>query len=273
MKKVIALLLLAAPLAAPARPFRAMVTRTAETTGRTSLELGLRWQGFFAGRGLFALPYDELSPGLRFGIGKGLELDVGVDFLLLDLPGTPGFRAYLGEVPLGLQWTFLESRFGALGVYLGGAVPLGPGDIDIIPPSLPDGALDLEGTLIAELRPARWLRFMFNAGYLFHGTRAISPGVEFDVPDALRYDAAATVNLGEWVLLGVELVGLYYLRPEITPAWTDNANQVEVLPHARFEVAPRFVIEAALGFALTPGLMDIYRVRGLLGFTYEFDFR
>ena len=91
------------------------------------------------------------------------------------------------------------------------------------------------------------------------------------MPDALRYDVAATFNLGERFLIGVEMMGRYFLDAQITPAWTNNAHQIEVIPHARLEVSPNLVLEAALGFAVTQDLQDIYRIRGLLGFTYEFD--
>jgi hypothetical protein len=271
MRRLAFAVLLIVPLSSQARPFRAMVTRTAETTNPWNFELGLRYQGFFAGRGLGALPYDQLSPGLRLGLLKGIELDAGVDFLLIDLPGTPNFRALLGDVPIGLQATFLETRHFAMGIYLEGRIPLGPGYIDVIPPSLSDGTYDATGLFVAELRPTRSIRLMANLGYEYHGVRIRSPLPDFDVPDALRYDVALTANLGERVLLGVELDGHYYLRPGITPRWTDNANQAEIIPHARFELVPNFVLEAALGFALTPDLQDIYLVRGLLGFTYEFD--
>ncbi len=271
MRPLALALLLIAPLASQARPFRAMVTRTAETTNPWNFELGLRYQGFYAGRGLGALPYDQLSPGLRFGLLKGVELDVGVDFLLLDLPGSPAFRAFVGDVPIGLQVTFVDTRHFGMGIYLEGRIPLGPGSIDIIPPSLSDGTYDATGLFVVELRPTRSVRLMANLGYEYHGVRIRSPLPDFDVPDALRYDVALTANLGERVLLGVELDGHQYLRPDITPRWNDNASQLEVIPHARLELVPNLVLEAALGFALTPDLQDIYLIRGLLGFTYEFD--
>src|SRR5262245_5012858 len=107
--------LLAAAAAAPAtthaRPFRAMVTRTAGTTGPANLELGLRYQGFLAGRGLNALPYHQLSLGVRFGLLEGLEINAYGDYMILGLPGSPQFESYLGDVPVGIQWTFLDLKF------------------------------------------------------------------------------------------------------------------------------------------------------------------
>jgi hypothetical protein len=273
---ILALPLAVIPLAAEARPFRAMVTRTADTT--ENLELGLRYQGFLAGNSLNALDYHQVSPGVRLGLLEDLELNVYFDLMVV---GTGGgtFEAYLGDIPVGLQLTFLESRLFAMGVWVRGTIPVGtqnferlPSSLtDRVPPTISDGTWDAEGTLIAELRPTREFRIMANLGYLYHGVRSRGPDPDFDLPDAVRYDLAATLNLGDWFLLGVELTGRSFFDPQITPAWDDNAHQLEVIPHARFEVVPNLVLEAALGFALTDDLQEIYRLRGLLGFTYEFD--
>lgn len=167
----------------------------------------------------------------------------------------------------------------ALGVFCQLTIPVGASNFerlplglqDRIPPSLSDGTWGAEGTLILELRLTQNFRIMANVGYLFNGVR-LRPGAgAFDVPDALRYDVAATVNLGERWLLGVELAGRSYFSPVITPVWTNNAHQLEVLPLMRVEIVPNFVLEAALGIGLTRDLGSIYRVRALLGFTYEFD--
>ena len=50
-----------------------------------------------------------------------------------------------------------------------------------------------------------------------------------------------------------------------------QSAQIEVIPHARFEVVPNLVLEVAVGIGLTRDLGEIYRLRLLLGFTYEFD--
>jgi hypothetical protein len=280
MKAILFVALLAVPLAADARPFRAMVTRTAETTNPSSLELGLRYQGFFAGRGLSALPYHQLSPGIRFGVLEGLELDLYLDIMLLNFPGDPTFRGYIGDLPLGLQLTFIDTELLALGIWLRGTVPIGASSFDAlpssladrIPPSLSDGTWDAEGTLIGEVRLASFFRLMMNFGLLYHGVRSRGPDPDFDVPEAFRYDVAATINLGEYLLLGFELLGRSYFQPAITPAWTNNQHHLELLPSLRLETIPNLVLEAALGFAVSPDLSDIYLLRGLLGFTYEFDF-
>lgn len=278
----LSLLLLAVSLCAlpraEAKPFRAMVTRTSFTTGPQHLELGLRYQGFFGGDGLNSLGYSQLTPGVRFGIVKRLELNIQLDLMLIHQRGG-AFGLYVGDVPIGLQFTFVNTQVFSLGVYGRLTIPAGASlfqrlavDLqDRIPPSLSDGTWDAEGTLIAEVRPSENFTLMANVGYLFHGVRQRSGAGDFDVPDAILYNFAATLNLGERVLLGVELVGRSYFNQVITPAWTNNQHQLEVIPHARFEVVPNFVLEAALGIGLTRDLGEIYRVRLLLGFTYEFD--
>lgn len=275
----VAAVLVAASGAADARPFRAMVTRTALTTDPLNLELGLRYQIFLAGRGLGALPYQQLSPGVRLGLIDGLELQVYADFMVLGLPGVGPLEAYLGDIPLGLQFTFFESSLLAVGVWARGTIPVGVATYERLPssladriiPTVSDGSWDAEGTLIVEIRPTRTFRIMLNAGYLYHGERTRGPDPDFDLPDAIRYDAAATFNLGDRFLLGVELIGRSFLQPQITPAWSNNQHHLEVIPHARLETIPFLVLEAAVGFALTRDLQDIYLIRGLLGFTFETD--
>ncbi len=264
------------PLAS-ARPFRAMVTRTAVTTGPQNLELGLRYQGFFAGD-LNSVGYSQLSPGVRFGIVDRLELNLYLDLMLIHQP-SPGFNVYVGDVPVGLQFTFVDTRPFALGIWGRLTIPAGSSlfqrlSVDLqdrIPPSLSDGTWDGEATLIAEFRISQDFRLMANVGYLLNGVRQRSGNGSFDIPDAVLYNFAATLNVGERVLLGVEMTGRSYFDRVITPVWTNNAHQIEVLPHARFEVVPNLVLEVAVGLGLTRDLGEIYRLRLLLGFTYEFD--
>ncbi|HEX4936299.1 MAG TPA: hypothetical protein VFV33_24125, partial [Gemmatimonadaceae bacterium] len=168
-------------------------------------------------------------------------------------------------------FTFVDSSLLGLALYGRATLPVGPSRVDLIPPSLSDGTLDAEATFIAEIRATRNFRIMINLGYLHHGVRPDASIRDFDVPDALRYDVAATLNLGDRALLGVEFVGRSYLRSDLTPVWNDNPHQWEVIPHARLETVPNLVLEAALGIAVSPHLQEIYTVRGLLGFTYEFD--
>jgi hypothetical protein len=263
------LLLLAAP-AALAKPYRAMVTRTAETTRAGNLEAGLRYQAFFTlGEG--PLPYQQLSPSVRFGILDNLEVNLYLEALALGIPGQPGFQVAFGDIPLGLQWTFLETRPFALGVYARGTIPTGPSTLDAVHPGLSDGTWDAEGTLVMEVRPSSDFRFMLNAGYLHQGVRARGDLPDFDVPDAVQASLAGTLNLDRLTLVGLELVGRHYFQPVITPVLRDNATQVEVIPVIRREMWPGLVLEAVAGISLTEGLRSIYQFRALLGFTYEFD--
>lgn len=263
---------------AEARPFRAMVTRTAETTDPANLELGLRYQGFYAGQSLGALGYHQLSPGIRVGLLDDVELNLYLDLMLVSSGGS-SLDSYLGDIPLGLQVTFLETGTAAAGIWLRGTIPVGAGNFERLPSSLTDrvtplvsdGTWDAEGTFVAEFRPTRDFRLMLNAGYMFHGVRSRGAESDFDVPDAVRYDLAATLNLSERTLIGVELMGRSFFLPRIAPAWDDNQHLLELIPHARLEVIPNLVVEAAFGLALTRDLQEIYRVRGLLGFTYELD--
>lgn len=276
---LLAVLIAAVPVAAGARPFRAMVTRTAGTTNPASIELGLRYQGFLAGSGLEALPYHQLSLGVRAGLLPGLEINAYGDFMLLGWPGSALFEGYLGDVPVGIQWTFLDTKVFALGIWARVTLPLGASSFealpsaltDRIPPSISDATWDGEGTLVAELRPTRAFRLMLNVGYLYYGARSRGPDPDFEIPDAIRYDLAATLNVTEFLLIGVEATGRSYLDRQITPAWTDNQHQIELIPHIRLETIPNLVLEAALGVAVTRDLREIYLLRALLGFTYELD--
>ncbi len=259
---------------AEARPFRAMVTRTAETTPGGSVELGLRYQGFILGTGLgsrlSASPYHQLAAHARWGIIDNLELDAQIEGLAEFAPGFSGARVYFGDIPIGVQWTFLEGQRGALGVFARVTLPTGPGGIDVLPPTLSDGTLDVEGTLIGELRPSRNFRLMFNVGLIHHGTRDRGAQPDFDVPEAVRYDVAATVNVTPRLLLSLELVGRSFFQRQITPVWDDNQHLLEVIPGARFEIVPKLVLEAALGISVSQGLQQIHLLRPLLGLTYEF---
>jgi hypothetical protein len=277
--RLLAALIAAAPLAAQARPFRAMVTRTAGTTNPANLELGLRYQGFLAGSGLVALPYHQLSLGVRAGLLPGLEINAYGDFMLLGLPGSGVFQGYLGDVPVGLQWTFLDTKTFALGIWGRVTLPAGAASFealpssltDRIPPSISDASWDGEGALVAEIRPTRTFRLMINVGYLYYGARSRGPDPDFEIPDAIRYDLAATLNVTDTLLIGVEATGRSYLDRQITPAWTDNQHQIEIIPLLRLETIPDLVLEAALGLAVTRDLREIYLLRALLGFTYELD--
>lgn len=254
-----------------ARPYRAMVTRTASTTKSGNLELGLRYQGFFALDLDASQPYQQISPSLRFGIVDNVEANLYVELLALGLPGDDDFKVAFGDIPLGLQWTFLETSQAALAAYGRVTLPTGPSDEDGILPSLSDGTWDWEGTLVGELRASKDLRFMLNGSYLHQGTRDRGALPKFDVPDAVQLALAATYNLDKFTMLGLEVVGRIYFEDVITPVWRDNATQVEILPMVRHEAFPGLVLEAVAGVAVTQELREIYQFRVLLGATYEFD--
>ncbi|REG29400.1 outer membrane putative beta-barrel porin/alpha-amylase [Archangium gephyra] len=264
-----AVFLLASPV--EAKPYRAMVTRTAETTRSGNLELGLRYQGFFNLESERSLPYQQLSPSIRWGILDNLEANVYFELLGLGLPGDSDFQLAFGDIPLGLQWTFLETRPFALAAYARVTFPTGPSNQDAIPPHLSDGTWDYEGTLVGELRVSKDLRFMLNGSYLHQGTRDRGALADFDVPDAVQLGLAGTYNLDNFTLVGLEVIGRIYFEPAITPVWTNNANQVEIVPVVRREVFPGLVLEAVAGISVTPDLSNIYRFRALVGGTYEFD--
>jgi hypothetical protein len=264
-----AVFLLASPV--EAKPYRAMVTRTAETTRSGNLELGLRYQGFFNLESERSLPYQQLSPSIRWGILDNLEANVYFELLGLGTPGDSDFQLAFGDIPLGLQWTFLETRPFALAAYARVTFPTGPSTQDAIPPNLSDGTWDYEGTLVGELRVSKDLRFMLNGSYLHHGTRDRGALADFDVPDAVQLGLAGTYNIDNFTLVGLEVIGRIFFEPAITPVWTNNANQVEIIPVVRREVFPGLVLEAVAGIAVTPDLSNIYRFRALIGGTYEFD--
>src|SRR5690348_5978742 len=108
MRAALLVLLLASP--ALAKPYRAMVTNTAETTPGGHVEVGARYQGFILGTGRFgvnASNWHQVAASARWGIIDNLELDLQVEALI---DWTPGSRAtpYFGDIPLALHWTFLD---------------------------------------------------------------------------------------------------------------------------------------------------------------------
>ena len=157
-----------------------------------------------------------------------------------------------------------------MGLFARVTLPTGPGNIDVLPPTLSDGTLDVEGTFLAEIRPTPSFRVMFNVGFVYMGIRNRSPSAAFDVPEAIKYGVAATLNVGRRLLFALEVTGHSFFRPDITPVWTQNQHLVEVIPGARFEIVPRLVLEAALGIAVSPQLRELHQFRPLLGLTYEF---
>jgi hypothetical protein len=261
------------PLSAQAEPYRAFVTRTTETTGPGNIELGMRYDSFLLGTGSPTVDpsaFHRLGASLRWGILEHLELEVQPAAFAEFRSGDSSPHGYFADLPVALQWTFLDTPGVELGVYGRATLPTGPSGNDLIPPTLSNGALGLEGTFLAEFHPARDLRFIFNLGAIHHGTRNRDPRSSFDVPAALRYDGAVTYNMGERLLLSLEMLGYSYFSSQITPAWTDNQHQVEVMPGLRYEASPGLVLEAALGVSVSSGLRQLQAIHPVLGFTYEF---
>ena len=258
---------------AEARPYRAMVTRTASTTPEGNVELGLRYQSLWLDVPPWAdspnIPFHQLALHTRYGVFDALELELQLE-LLLSRISHDTVAAYLGDIPLAMQLTFVDGRNVALGLYGRVTVPTGPDGIDALLPTLSDGTWDGEATLVAEARFSRDVRLMMNFGYLRHGTRERGGRPDYDVPDALRYDLALTVNATRWFLLGIELSGRSFLRRDITPVWTNHQHLVEAIPGIRIETVPKLVLEAAVAIALTEQLRDMYVIRPSLGLTYEF---
>jgi hypothetical protein len=261
-------------LAAEAKPYRAIVVRTAETVPGAHIELGARYQGFLFGVGRFGVSashWHQVAAHARWGIVDGLELELSAEVLIDWSPAVGRFaNVYFGDIPLGLQWTFLDRPKFALGIYVRITFPTGPSHIDVLPPMLSDGTWDGEATFLAEIRPSAWFRLLFNVGFLYHHIRNRSPQASFDVPEAIKWGVAGTFNLGNRWLFALEALGYHFFDKVITPAWTDNQHLIEVIPGVRFEAIPRLVFEAGIGISVTPQLREIHQLRLLLGGTFEF---
>ena len=108
----------------------------------------------------------SLAASLRWGILEHLELEAQLSAFAEFQPGNSSPHGYFGDIPVALQWTFLDSPGVELGVYGRAILPTGPSGNDLIPPTLSNGALGLEGTFLAELHPSRDLRFIFNLGVI-----------------------------------------------------------------------------------------------------------
>ena len=107
MRTCLCLSFLFLPLLAEARPYRAMITRTAETTPANHVEVGLRYQGFWFGGGRREVPrastWHQVAAHLRWGIIDGLELEAQLEALVDFSPESPEAHAYFGDIPIGLQ--------------------------------------------------------------------------------------------------------------------------------------------------------------------------
>jgi hypothetical protein len=261
-------------LAAEAKPYRAIVVRTAETVPGAHVELGARYQGFLFGVGRFGVAashWHQIAAHARWGIIDHLELELSAEALIDYSPAVGRFaNVYFGDIPLGLQWTFLDRPKFALGVYARVTFPTGPSHIDVLWPMLSDGTWDGAAKFLAEIRPSPWFRLLFNVGFLYHHIRNRGSRPQFDVPEAITWGAAGTFNLGDRWLFALEAVGHHFFHQTITPFWDNNQHLVEIIPGVRFEAIPRLVFEAGFGIAVTPQLREIHQFRLLLGGTYEF---
>jgi hypothetical protein len=251
-----------------------MTARTPRQPEAGEFELGARYQGLFAGSGLGFDPehYDQLAASLRWGIVDWLELETEGSFIVFhDIADGGSTKVDFGDVRLAVQTRILRSGPHLLGIYTGLTLPTGPSNIDVLPPFFADGTLDFEGLVLYELAPIDSLRLIANLGWISQGTRTRAPAPSFDVPDALRYDLALALNLGSSVQLSLELNGRYHTDKKITPVWLDNQHILELTPGVRIEMTPRLVLEAGAGFAMNDDTRRIYKVRALVGLTYEFS--
>jgi hypothetical protein len=270
---LIALLAFAPPVRA--RPYRLITTRTPLTLEAGHFELGARYQGLLEGDGTLAggltpADFHQIAGTLRIGVTDWLELETEVSAIIFHELGHDSASIDPGDVKVAAQVRLLHEGVHTLGIYLGVTLPTGPADVDVLPPFFADGTLDVEGLLLYEIRPARPVRLVMDAGWVHDGTRVRGHGLpDFDVPDAFRYDAAVAIHAGSRLLVLLEVNGRYYTDKVITPVWTDNQHIVEVSPGLRLELVPRLVLEAGAGIAVTDAARAIYRVRAQAGLTYE----
>jgi hypothetical protein len=270
----VALALTFSAAAAEARPYRVIVTRTPRTTGEGNFEIGARYQGLFLGEGLGFDPgeFHQLAATLRWGIIDGLELDAEGSVILFQDPADPNvFIATAGDVRVAMQARVLRVGASILGVFAGLTAPTGPSEIDTLPPFFADGTLDGEILALYELAPTGALRILLDGGYVFQGTRDRGGLGDFDVPDALKYDVAASFAIGRYMQASLELNGRHYFDDAISPVWVQNADIIEVTPGFRVEVTPGLVFEAGAGIGLNDDTQAIYKLRIHAGLTYEFS--
>src|SRR5687767_13049402 len=106
----VAVSLLSAEVAS-AKPYRAMVTRTAVRTKPGRLELGARLQSFFSGFGrrsgnvirYQSQPYTQFAGTARWWLLNRVEANVQLEALVNRSPFEPGAEVYFGDIPLGVQ--------------------------------------------------------------------------------------------------------------------------------------------------------------------------
>ena len=262
---------------AEARPYRVLVAHTPRSTSAGKVELGLRHQGLWAGEGTdttsaSASPgnFHQVSASLRVGLFDRFELGFEGSALFYHSSESAPLEVAAGDLLLTSQARLLETKLHQLGLLLRVTFPTGPSAIDVLPPFWSDGTWDVEGLLLYEARLAPSLRMVLNLGYQHHGQRQRDPQAPFDVPDALRWDLALVVHAGRDSLLFCELSGRHYLRRDITPLWGDNNHLIGLRPGFRLELSAGFVLEFGLGIALTRDARQIFLLRSLAGFTYEF---
>jgi hypothetical protein len=264
------LLLVAAPASALAKPYRLIQARAGHQTGAGDLELGLRYDGLLDGDGVPGFheeDFHQIAFSLRWGVLDRLELEAQASVIVWHEPGKPSADVDPGDVKLGAQVQIIREWPHILAGYFGLTLPTAPSN-PALPPQFADGTLDFEALLIYELAPGGGpVRLVFDAGWQFLGKYK---DIDWDVPDAFRYDAALAIAAGSRVQLSLELNGRYHTDRVLTPVWTDNQHILELTPGLRIEITPRWVFEGGAGIALNDDTRSMYRVHVLAGVTYEF---
>ncbi|MBW2735578.1 MAG: hypothetical protein JRH20_24600 [Deltaproteobacteria bacterium] len=262
---------------AHARPYRMLVTRTPLSTAGGKVELGFRHQALWLGEGPSSATtvdpgsFHHLGATLRLGIIDALELGFKASAILYRNQADDTLEIAAGDVVVALQGRILHTQHHRLGLAASVTFPTGPSHVDVLPPFWADGTWDVEALLLYEAELSRRLRIVANLGYAHHGSRERPTApTSFDVPDALRWDLGFAFHFGSSTLLFMEFSGRHYLREDLTPVWTDNQHLIALRPGIRVEVVPRFVIEVGVGVALTNDAREMFLLRTLLGFTYEF---
>ena len=270
MRKLIVamLLLLAAP--ASAEPYRLIQARSGRQAHGGNLELGLRYQGLIDGEGGDGEPipdnFHQIAGTLRWGVFDRLELEAEASMIVWHHIGDPHADVDPGDIKLGGQVQLIREYPHILATYIGFTFPTAPSN-PALPPQFADGTFDVEALLIYEVDPSRFVRLIFNVGWEFLGKYK---DIDFDVPDAFRYDAAIALHPTSRLQFSLELNGRYHTDRVITPIWVNNQSILELTPGLRIEITPRWVFEGGAGIALNDDTRAMYKVHILAGVTYEF---
>jgi hypothetical protein len=248
-----------------------MTARAGKQARGGDLELGLRYQGLFDGDGIAGAPvpdaFHQIAFTLRWGVLDRLELEAEASAIVWHQLGTPSADVDPGDIKLAGQVQLVRSAPHILAAYLGLTFPTAPSNPSL-PPQFADGTWDVEGLLVYELDPIRVVRFIVDAGWQSLGKYK---DIDFDVPDAFRYDVAVALHPVARLQLSLELNGRYHTDRVLTPVWRDNQHILELTPGVRLELTPRWIFEGGAGIALNQDTRSMYKVRLLAGVTYEFS--